>query len=254
MADDVHQTMTQTTEQVGFWKPRHALIGLAVVMGVVLLVRACGGESGEDSQQPVAEAGAGDSAAPVTQAPPPAQQWPQYPPAQQQFTQPYPAYPYTVPAQPQARPPAQMPSSDTGNPWAVRGNASTPAYNLPNQAQPGGQNSGWGQPQQQRPAYTQPQGSAQYRPLAEQPAQPRQSQQAPVVQVPVPVTTWPAYPYDRPAGSSYGDNPPQSPYMGVYPGGVYPGAGYGYPGGGLYGVPGYGTRLPGYPGWGSPWY
>lgn len=240
MADDVHQTMVTETKPASFWKPRHAIYVAGALLFVILLVRACSGESEVEKLEAKTEK-AEPVPTVVVEVPSP-QQWPgQYPSARQQSAQQQPVYRYAQPRQPAAQ---QLPKSDPGNPWSVQRpppaaeGYAAPSY--PQRVEP--QAAPWGQTQQQRPTYLQPPGSAQYRPLDEQPRQ-----QARRVQPPVPVTPatgWPpAAPYDRPAGSSYGPNGVQQPYS--YPGG-YPG----YYGGSVYGVPGgYGGRLPGYPGY-----
>lgn len=239
MADDVHQTMVTETKQSSFWKPRHAIYAAGALLFVIVLVRACSGESEVEKLEAKMEK-AEPVPAVVVEVPSP-QQWPgQYPPAQQQ-----PVYRYAEPRQPPAQQPRQLPKSDPGNPWSVqRQQPATEGYAAPSYPQRYEQQQAapWGQTQPQRPTYSQPPGSAQYRPLDEQPRQQSRSVQP----VPVaPAAGWPhAAPYDKPAGSSYGPNggPQQYPYPGGYPGGYYGGSVYGVPGG-------YGGRLPGYPGY-----
>ncbi|HHH43759.1 MAG TPA: hypothetical protein ENK49_06445 [Gammaproteobacteria bacterium] len=225
-----------TVQQQGFWKPRHAVIAGAVLLLLIMAVRSCGGDA-DDAQ--VAEQKSGDEKprqAIVVQIP--ADQWPRQgvpPVSGQQVYQP-PVY-----VQPQAAPP----SADPGNPWAVRQSPAATAGRRSSSRQR--QSGSWGQPQQQRPQYVQPPGSGQYRPLNESPRKARENQRAaPVPVAPAPPPAWPVAPYDRPAGSSFGENG-ANPWAGAYPGyyGAAPYAGPGgyagrWPGGGYgYGYPGF---------------
>lgn len=256
MADDVHQSMVTETRQVGFWKPRHAIIGVGALLFVILLVRACSGEPEVDEKLEAKNEQAVPASVAAGQIPA-QQQWQgqrqqwqgQYPPVQQQFVPQQPVYPYPYPAPGQApvQQTRQLPSSEPGNPWSVRPQQPANSYSAPVYPQPVEQAPQWGQPQQQRPVYSQPRGTAQYRPLDQESGQSKGNAAQPAPAPPaVPATNWrPAAPYDRPAGSSYGPGGAQQPYPGSYPG---------YYGGSGYGVPGYGSRLPGYPGFGTSWY
>ncbi|MFQ5644193.1 MAG: hypothetical protein ACE5FQ_10925 [Thiogranum sp.] len=220
-----------TVQQPGFWKPRHAVIGGAVLLLLILAVRSCGGDA-DDAK--VAGSESGDETprqAIVVQIP--ASQWP---PQAAPAPGGQPAYQPPVYVQPQA----PLPSADSGNPWAVQRQqpaADAGGRNTGRQAQ----SRGWGQPQPQRPRYSQPPGTGQYRPLDEQQSR-AGSRSAPTV-APPPLPAWPAAPYDRPAGSSFGANG-ASPYAGAYPG-YYGAAPYVGPGG-------YGGRWPGAYGYGYP--
>ena len=246
MTDSDKQAASQAS---GFWKIRHAGMGIGAILLVIVVVRSCGGDAEDDRF----EAESGDAVPrqaiavkipspqwqgqyPTTQQwqgqYPPAQQQGQYPPTQQQ----QPAYGY--PAQQQQQPaygyPAQqqrqLPATDPGNPWAVQ----QPAYSDGAQRAP--QTRQWGQTRRQPPVYSQPPGSGQYRPLDEKPRSAQQSSSAAAVR--------PAAPYDRRSGSSFGGNDTAHPYSGAYPG---------YYGGTPYGVPAYGGGWPagghGYPGY-----
>jgi len=267
MTDNGKQTATQSA---GFWKIRHAGMGLGALLLVIVVMRSCGGDA-EDERF---KAESGDAAprhaiavkipAPQWQGQyPPAQQVPAYPTQQQQqpaygypaqqLQQQQPAYGY--PAQQQQQPaygypaqqrqqqqpaygyPAQqlqqqrqLPATDPGNPWAVQ----QPAYSDGAQRAP--QTRQWGQTRRQPPVYSQPPGSGQYRPLDEKPRSAQQSSSAAAVR--------PAAPYDRRSGSSFGGNDTAHPYSGAYPG---------YYGGTPYGVPAYRGGWPadglGYPGY-----
>ena len=227
MTDNGKQTATQSA---GFWKIRHAGMGLGALLLVIVVMRSCGGDA-EDERF---KAESGDAAprhaiavkipAPQWQGQyPPAQQVPAYPTQQQQ----QPAYGY--PAQ-QLQQQRQLPATDPGNPWAVQ----QPAYSDGAQRAP--QTRQWGQTRRQPPVYSQPPGSGQYRPLDEKPRSAQQSSSAAAVR--------PAAPYDRRSGSSFGGNDTAHPYSGAYPG---------YYGGTPYGVPAYRGGWPadglGYPGY-----
>ncbi len=220
MSSDSQQT-TRAPAPAGFWKVRHAVIGLGVLAAVILLmVRGCGDE------EPEQQANSGTDKprqAIVVQIP--ASQWPapqqalQQPPAP-----PQPGYGYV---QPQVvAPQPQAPVSNGSNPWAVptRPRSSYGQYGTQQQ---------WGQPQRRQPQYAQPSTGSQYRPL--EPETTTQAPSAPAVQQPVPVYR-PMAPYDRLSGSSFGT--PGYPYGGAYPG---------YYGQGVYGAPG-GVYGPGWPG------
>ena len=265
MTDNDKQAASQAS---GFWKIRHAGMGIGAILLVIVVVRSCGGDAEDDRF----EAESGDAVprqaiavkipSPQWQGQyPPAQQQGQYPPAQQQGQYPpaqqqgqYPPtqqrgqYPptqqqqpaYGYPAQQQQQPaygyPAQqlqqqrqLPATDPGNPWAVQ----QPAYSYGAQRTP--QTQQWGQTRRQPPVYSQPPGSGQYRPLDEKPRSAQQSSSAAAVR--------PAAPYDRRSGSSFGGNGSS------YPSGAYPG----HYGSAPYGVPAYGGGWPaggpGYPGY-----
>jgi len=242
------------TQAAGFWKIRHAVMGLGALLLVIVVIRSCGGDA-EDERF---EAGSRDAVPRQAIAVKiPAPQWQeQYPPAQQQQPaynypaqqQQQPAYGYPAqqqqqpaygyPAQQQQQPaygyPAQqqrqLPATDPGNPWAVQ----QPVYSYGAQRTP--QTQQWGQTRRQPPVYAQPPGSGQYRPLDEKKA--RSAQQSSST-----AAVRPAAPYDRRTGSSFGGNGSS------YPSGAYPG----YYGGTPYGVPAYGGGWPaggpGYPGY-----
>ena len=217
-----------TSQQQGFWKPRHAAIGVGVLLLVIFAVRSCGGDADDET---VANSESGENIprqAIVVQIP--ATQWPpvQVAPAGQQFYQP-PVY---------AQPQPALPTADPENPWAVR---QQPAYSHENRRAPQqSQAPGWGRQQPQRPRYSQPPGVGQYRPLEEKPRMARESRRV-VPTVPAPVQ--PAAPYDRRSGSSFGANG-ANPYAGSYPG-YYGAAPYVGPGG-------YGAHRPGGYGYGYP--
>lgn len=218
------------SQRQGFWKPRHAVIGAGVLLLVIFAVRSCGG----DDEEKAAKLEMGDP--PPRQAIAvqiPASQRPARvaPGAQQSYQPPV----YDVP-----QPQPALPSADPGNPWAVR-QQPAPNYgsrNVPQRSP----TSGWGRQQTQRPQYSQPPGTARYRPLDEKPRASRESRSVPVAPAPV----RPAAPYDRRSGSSFGNNG-ANPYAGGYPGyyGTTP-----YVGPGGYG--GYGAGLPGNYGYGYP--
>ena len=241
MTDNGKQSATQAA---GFWKLRHAGMGLGALLLVIVVMRSCGGDA-EDERF---KAESGDAAprhaiavkipAPQWQGQyPPAQQVPAYPTQQQQqpaygypaqqLQQQQPAYGYPAQQRQQQR---QLPATDPGNPWAVQ----QPAYSDGAQRAP--QTRQWGQTRRQPPVYSQPPGSGQYRPLDEKPRRAQQGSSAPAVR--------PAAPYDRRSGSSFGGNDTAHPYSGAYPG---------YYGGTPYGVPAYGGGWPGgglaYPGY-----
>lgn len=225
----------QTTgQQQGFWKLHHAAIGLGVLLVLIFAVRSCGGDADDET---VVKSESGEQTprqAIVVQIP--AAQWPaQVAPGGQQFYQP-----------PVSQPQPAAPVADPGNPWAVR---QQPAFNYGNRNAPRqSQVQGWGRQQPQRPQYSQPPGTSQYRPLDEQPRKARETRSV-VPTVPAPV--WPAAPYDRLSGSSFGANG-ANPYAGAYPGyyGAAPYAGPGgygarWPGAGAYGYPGFVGPRPG---------
>jgi len=218
-----------TSQQQGFWKLHHAAIGLGVLLVLIFAVRSCGGDADDET---VVKSESGEQIprqAIVVQIP--ASQWPaQAVPGGQQ--------PYQAPVYVQPQP--ALPTADPGNPWAVQ---KQPAYNYGNQSAPRqSQAPGWGQQQPQRPQYAQPPGTGQYRPLQEKPRAARESRSVPAVPT-VPAPVWPAAPYDRLSGSSFGANG-ANPYGGAYPG-YYGAAPYGSPGG-------YGGRWPGSYGYGYP--
>lgn len=273
----------------GFWKIRHAVIGLGVVALIVLLVgRGCSGESEDET----ASSASGDKAVPkqaiVVQIP--GSQWPgqHYAPAQP----PYPStgYPqqqpaYGVPAQPygQQQPAYGVPAQPYAQQQPAYGvpvqpyTQQQPSYGVP--AQPGysapAANNPWTM-QQQAPAYgyggqylpVQPQQGMQQapqwgRPQREQPVytQPpgtlqyrpldEQSSAAQQSRPAQPVVRggWPSAPYDHLSGSSFGATP------GGWSGYPYSGGYPGYYGGVPYALPGGYTGWPGvtgYPGAGWP--
>jgi len=250
-------TQANSAAPAGFWKLRHAVIGLGILMFlVIVMVRGCGDDEpekqgnteGDDMPRQGVVVQIPASQWPPQQAPvqPPAPQQPGYgyiPPQQQPgygYTQQQqqPGYGYTQQQQPgygnapQQQPGygymPQQPAADGSNPWAVQ---TQPAYGY---GQPGNQQ--WGQQQPQRPQYTQvPPGGARYRPLESE-----ETRSPPPRPAPQPVQRYyPAAPYDQPGGSSFAA--PTYPYAGAYPG---------YSGGaGVYGAPGTGYGyLPAYPG------
>ncbi len=226
-----------TSQQQGFWKLHHAAIGLGALLLLIFAVRSCGGDADDEAVVKSESGGQTPRQAIVVQIP--ATQWSaQVAPGGPQSYQP-PVYVQPQPA---------LPTADPDNPWAVQ---RQPAYNAGNQsARRQSQATGWGRQQPQRPQYTQPPGTGQYRPLDENPRKARESRSVPVPAVPAPV--WPAAPYDRPSGSSFGANG-ANPYAGAYPG-YYGATPYGSPGGygagwpGSYGYPGGYPGLVG-PGW-----
>lgn len=236
-------TQATSAPPAGFWKLRHAVIGLGVLMLVVLMVRACGDDDEESQKQSRKQEADMPRQGIVVQIPAsqlPGQQAPMQAPVPQQPAYGYApgqtgsAYSYTpgqaggtygyAPQAPaQAQP--QAPMSDAGNPWAVQ---RQPSYGY---GQPEYQQWGRQQPQQPPQTYAQPPSvTPRYRPLDTE--QPESAPSRPVQQ---PVQGYyPVAPYDRPGGSSFAA--PAYPYAGAYPGyygagGVYgvPGAGYGYP-------------------------
>ena len=250
MTDNGKQTATQSA---GFWKIRHAVMGLGTLLLAIVVLRSCGGDAEDERFE--AQSGDGVPRQAIAVKIPPPQWQGQYPPVQQQG-QPQPGYVYPgqqqgqqpaygYPAQQQGQQPAygypaqqlqqqrQLPATDPGNPWAVQ----QPAYSYGAQRAPQAQQ--WGQSRSQPPVYSQPPGSGQYRPLDEKS---RRSQQSSSTTSAV----RPAAPYDRRAGSSFGGNGGGAsyPYSGAYPG---------YYGGTPYGVPAYGGGWPagglGYPGY-----
>jgi len=214
-----------TSQQQGFWKLRHAAIGLGVLVLVIFAVRSCGGDADNET---VVKSESGEKIPrhaiavriPATQSPA------RVAPGGQQSYQP-PVY---------VQPPPGLPATDPDNPWAVQ---QQPAYNYGKQNAPRqSKMPGWGQRQPQRPLYSQPPGTGRYRPLEEKQRTARERRRVPVAPAPV----WPVAPYDRLSGSSFGANG-ASPYAGTYPG-YYGAAPYVGPGG-------YGDRWPGtygYPG------
>lgn len=246
MTDDGRQT-TAATQPAGFWKIRHAVIGFGVLLVVIIALRSCGEEAGEE-QVEVESDDAKPRQAVVVQIPATPQGLPQHPVAPQPYQQP--AYPqqqqpvYGYPAQqqpvyPQQQQPvygypaqqqSQFPTTSPDNPWAVQ---QQPAYSYGSQPAPSAQQ--WGQTQRQQPLYTQPPGTGQYRPLEES----RRSVDRGRVQQPAPVQQ--SYqPYDRLGGSSYGATggyPATGTYPGYYGGTTYgaPAAPYGWPGSTGYG-------------------
>jgi len=271
MTDNDKQTASQAA---GFWKIRHAGMGIGALLLVIVVVRSCGG----DAEHERFEAESGDAVprhaiavkipAPQWQGqyPPAQQQQGQYPRAQQRQGQYRPAqqlqgqYPPTQQQQPAYGYPAQQQQQPAyGYPAQQQ---QQPAYGYPAQqlqqqrqlpatdpgnpwavqqpaysygAQRTPQTQPWGQTRRQPPVYSQPPGSGQYRPLDDKPRGAQQGSSAPAVR--------PAAPYDRRAGSSFGGD------GSAYPSGAYPG----YYGGAPYGVPAYGGGWPagglGYPGY-----
>lgn len=220
---------TQTnssTSPAGFWKPRHALIGLLVLAGVfMLMLRACGDDP---QQERVGDSEAVPRQAIVVQIP--ASQWPGA--AQQLPQQGYRYAPQPLPAAPPA--PA---AGDSGNPWAVP-KAQPHSYS----AQGGSQ---WGQSQPARPQqrqYAPP--TPQYRPLEESGSAGQGSRRQAPAPLPPVQGYRPMAPYDRRAGSSFGNQGYPYGYPGYY---AAPGA-YPPPGGGY--APGWPQAYPGmaYPG------
>jgi len=267
MTDNDKQTASQAA---GFWKIRHAGMGIGALLLVIVVMRSCGGDAEDERFESRSGDGVPRQAIAVKI---PAPQWQgQYPPVQQQIREAPPAYAqqqqpaygypaqqqqqpaygyptqqqqqpaYGYPAQQQQQQPAygypaqplqqqrQLPATDPGNPWAVQ----QPAHSYGAQRAPQAQQ--WGQTRRPPPVYSQPPGSGQYRPLDEKP---RSAQQ----QGGSAAAVRPAAPYDRRSGSSFGGN------GSAYPSGAYPG----YYGGAPYGVPAYGGGWPagglGYPGY-----
>jgi hypothetical protein len=234
----------QTTgQQQGFWKLHHAAIGLGVLLVLIFAVRSCGGDADNET---VVKSESGEQAprqAIVVQIPAP--QWPaQVAPGAQQSYQPPVYVQPQIYVQPQPQP--ALPTADPDNPWAVQ---RQPAPNYGNQSvSRQSQAPAWGRQQpQQPPQYAQPPGASQYRPLDEQPRKARETRSVPTAPAPV----WPAAPYDRLSGSSFGGNG-TNPYAGAYPGyyGAAPYAGPGgygarWPGVGAYGYPGFVGPRPG---------
>lgn len=200
----------------GFWKIRHLLVAVVVVVVLVtLMLRACGSDEAEEQ---VTEQEKLPRQAIVVQIP--ASQWP---PVQQAPVQPaapsQPGYGY-MPQQPVQQP--QVPVADDSNPWAVQAPQS---YQY---RQPGAQ---WGRSHQPKPEtqYAAPPSGTRFRPLEEDHST-RATPRPVVPQVPVQGYRSPA-PYDRPAGSSFGDSAQSYPYpySGGYPGGYYGQGAYGSP-------------------------
>jgi len=212
MTTNSSQQTTGTPAPEGFWKIRHAVIGLgALTVVVLLLMRACGDDESEIHADRQADK---PRQAIVVQIP--ASQWPA-PPAPQPPSAPPPAQ----------RPQAAVPPANS-NPWAVQ--TRPRSYGNAGYQQ-------WGRTPLRQPDYVQPSQGLQYRPLeSESAAGATRQPQAPVVQQPVPGYR-PMAPYDRLSGSSFGT--PSYPYGGAYPG---------YYGPGMYGVPGggYAPVWPGY--------
>ena len=278
MTDNDKQAATQPA---GFWKIRHAVMGLGALLLVIVVVRSCGGET-EDEKL---EADAGEAIPRTSVAVKiPTPQWQgQYPSAQQQARQalshPQQQQPYGYPAQQQqpaygypsqqqpgyAYPSEQQPHGYPSQQQQPPGSYGYPAQQ-PQQPQlpatdPGNpwavqrpvygqgapQTQQWGQSRRQPPVYSQPPGSGQYRPLDEKPRAAQRRSAAP----PATTTGWQSAPYDRPAGSSFGSNAGSAyPHAGEYPG---------YYGAAPYGAPAYGGGWPGgaglgYPGAGWPAY
>jgi hypothetical protein len=274
------------TQPAGFWKIRHAVMGLGALLLVIVMVRSCGGD-GVDETVEVESDGAVPRQAIAVKIPPdpqwqgqyapppqgyqgpaaPQQQQPGYgyPPQQQQPGYGYPAqqqpgYGYPPQQQPPTRGyPAQQQQPGYGYPAQQQPPAyGYPAQQLRQQGQLPSADAGNPWAVQQQPAYgygAPPQwGETQRQPLLySQP--PGSGQYRPLDEKPqtaeqrrsAPATGWTTAPYDRPSGSSFGGNAGSGyPYAGGYPG---------YYGGARYGVPGYGTGWSGgptYPGAGWP--
>ncbi len=245
MTDDGKQTATATTQPAGFWKIRHAVIGFGVLLLVIVAIRSCGEEAGEEQVEAESE-DAKPRQAVVVEIPATPQGLPQpyqqpvypqqqpaygYPPQQQPYQQ-QPAYGYPSQQQP------QFPATSPDNPWAIQ---QQPAYSYGSRPAPSAQQ--WGQTQREQPLYTQPPGTGQYRPLEDS----RRAHQAGVPQQAAPAQQQLYQPYDRRSGSSFGGSNT----------GTYPGVGAGtYPGyyGGTYGAPGVPYGWPGSTGYGGvPW-
>lgn len=277
MTDNGKQTATQSA---GFWKIRHAVMGLGALLLAIVVLRSCGGDAEDERFE--AQSGDGVPRQAIAVKIPPPQWQGQYPPVQQQG-QPQPGYGY--PGQQQGQQPAYgYPAQQQGQPQPGYGypgqqQGQQPAYGYPAQQQ--GQQPAYGYPAQQlqqqrqlpatdpgnpwavqQPAYSY---GAQRAPQAQQWGQSRS--QPPVYSQPpgsgqyrpldeksrrsqqsssTPSAVRPAAPYDRRAGSSFGGNGGGAsyPYSGAYPG---------YYGGTPYGVPAYGGGWPagglGYPGY-----
>ncbi len=154
MTDNDKQAASQAS---GFWKIRHAGMGIGAILLVIVVVRSCGGDAEDDRF----EAESGDAVprqaiavkipSPQWQGQhPPTQQWQgQYPPAQQQgqypSTQQQQQSAYGYPAQQQQQPAYGYPAQQQQQ----------PAYGYPAQQQ---QQPAYGYPaqQQQQPAYGYP--------------------------------------------------------------------------------------------------
>lgn len=225
---------TTTPPPAGFWKPRHALIGAGVLALLVMGVRSCGDDADEDKT--VKDVADNTPRQAIVVQIPVSPRWPQ-----QGLPVALPSYQAPAYGQPQvpviqAQP--AMPGRNPDNPWAV-----PQAPRSATTQQPAAQ---WGQPQRRpQPVYVQPPGSARYRPLDSS----RREAPQPAAPVAPPVQRWPAAPYDRLSGSSFGNA------AGGYP---YPGSVPGYYGAAPYGVPGAyggGWSAPVYPGVGiqRPW-
>jgi len=147
MTDNGKQTATQPA---GFWKIRHAGMGLGALLLVIVLVRSCGG----DAEDEKFEAESGDAIprhAIAVKIPPP--QWQgQYPPAQPQAHQ-APAYPGQQ-QQPAYGYPAQQLQQQPAYGYPAQQQQQQPAYGYPAQQQ---QQPAYGYPaQQQQLAYGYP--------------------------------------------------------------------------------------------------
>jgi hypothetical protein len=243
MTTDSQQAASPPPPPAGFWKIRHAVIGLGVLIVLVMMMRACSDDEPEQHADSEADKPRQSIAVQI-----PASQWPAQQTPPQYAAPPQPGYGYAPPqsgaqsqpgygyAPPQyAAPPQpgygyapapvqqpQAPAPADNNPWAVQ------------KQPPGGygqyRSQQWGQPQPRQPQYVQPSTGLQYRPLEPESTAP----QAPAVQQSTPGYQ-PVAPYDRITGSSF--NRPY-PYGGAYPG---------YYGQGMYGMPG-GGYAPGWPG------
>jgi hypothetical protein len=272
MADNGKQAATQPA---GFWKIRHAVMGLGGLLLAIVLLRSCGGD-GVDEMVEAEPEDAVPRQAIAVKIQPDAQWQAQYPPPQQPYqapTQPQQQQPgYGYPAQ-QQQPAYGYPAQQQPPGYGYPAQQQQPGYGYPAQQQPPaygypaqqlrqqgqlptadagnpwavqqqpaygyGAPPQWGETQRQPLLYSQPPGSGQYRPLDEKPQTAQQRRSAPA-------TGWTAAPYDRPSGSSFGGNAGAGyPQAGGYPG---------YYGGAPYGAPGYGAGWPGSPGYpGAGW-
>jgi len=275
MADNDKQTATQAA---GFWKIRHAGMGLGALLLVIVVVRSCGGDA-EDERFEAESGNAVPRQAIAVKIPAP--QWQgQYPPVQQQAHQ-APGYPTQQQQQPAYGYPAQQfqqqqqPAYGYPAQQLQQQQQQQPAYGYPAQQLQQQQQPAYGYPaqqlQQQRQlpatdpgnpwAVQQPAHSygAQRAPQAQQWGQTRRQppvytqppgsgQYRPLDEKPRSVqqrssapAVRPTAPYDRRSGSSFGGD------GSAYPSGAYPG----YYGSTPYGVPAYGGGWPGggYPGY-----